>query len=151
MPGDWTGNELDTIRRLWAEGLSIAKIADRLPGRTKNAVVGKIHRLVLPSRPSPIRRQAPAATPPAPAGARPAPLPRAAATLPPPPAAPPPSPPPAPLPPPRLSTRKCCWPIGEPRQPGFRICEAPVEIGARLAYCPEHHARAISPRLAKPA
>ena len=52
---DWTDAVILDLRALWDEGLSTAEIGRRL-GVTKNAVVGKAHRLVLPARPSPIRR-----------------------------------------------------------------------------------------------
>lgn len=54
---DWTDAVILSLRALWDEGLSTAEIGRRL-GVTKNAVVGKAHRLVLPARPSPIRRGA---------------------------------------------------------------------------------------------
>lgn len=38
---------------------------------------------------------------------------------------------------------RCCqWPIGTPRTPGFRFCEAALDAGTTGPYCPEHHARA---------
>ena len=52
---DWTDAVILSLRALWDEGHSTAEIGRRL-GVTKNAVVGKAHRLVLPARPSPIRR-----------------------------------------------------------------------------------------------
>ena len=52
---DWTGEAIDRLRGLWAEGHSTAEIGRRM-GISKNAVVGKAHRLSLPARPSPIRR-----------------------------------------------------------------------------------------------
>ena len=51
----WTGERVAELRRLWDEGLSTAEIGRRL-GVSKNAVVGKAHRLGLPPRQSPIRR-----------------------------------------------------------------------------------------------
>jgi GcrA cell cycle regulator len=53
---DWTEETILRLRGLWAEGHSTAEIGRRL-GVTKNAVVGKAHRLDLPARPSPIRRE----------------------------------------------------------------------------------------------
>lgn len=52
---DWTDEVIERLRSLWAEGHSTAEIGRRL-GVSKNAVVGKAHRLALPPRPSPIRR-----------------------------------------------------------------------------------------------
>jgi len=50
----WTDQVVTRLRSLWAEGHSTAEIGRRL-GVSKNAVVGKAHRLDLPARPSPIR------------------------------------------------------------------------------------------------
>lgn len=52
---EWTEETISRLRALWDEGLSTAEIGRQL-SITKNAVVGKAHRLGLPSRPSPIRR-----------------------------------------------------------------------------------------------
>jgi GcrA cell cycle regulator len=54
---DWNDETITRLRALWAEGHSTAEIGRRL-GVSKNAVVGKAHRLNLPPRPSPIRRDA---------------------------------------------------------------------------------------------
>jgi GcrA cell cycle regulator len=62
---DWTGEAIDQLRALWAEGHSTAEIGRRM-GISKNAVVGKAHRLNLPARPSPIRREPGAQRPPQP-------------------------------------------------------------------------------------
>ncbi len=51
----WTPERVDNLRRLWDEGLTTAEIGKQI-GVSKNSVVGKAHRLELPSRPSPIRR-----------------------------------------------------------------------------------------------
>lgn len=59
---EWSDEVIGQLRGLWAEGLSTAEIGRRL-GVTKNAIVGKAHRLDLTARPSPIRR-APNAAPP---------------------------------------------------------------------------------------
>jgi GcrA cell cycle regulator len=56
MPGmDWTGQQIQELRKLWAEGLSTRRIGERM-GISKNAVVGKAHRLGLPERESPVLR-----------------------------------------------------------------------------------------------
>ena len=52
---EWSDEVIGQLRALWAEGHSTAEIGRRL-GVTKNAIVGKAHRLDLPARPSPIRR-----------------------------------------------------------------------------------------------
>ena len=51
----WTEEQIDQLKDLWSEGLSTSEIGRKL-GVTKNAVVGKAHRLGLPPRPSPIKR-----------------------------------------------------------------------------------------------
>ena len=51
----WTQDRVDTLTKLWAEGLSASEIGRRMEV-SKNAVIGKAHRLGLPSRPSPIKR-----------------------------------------------------------------------------------------------
>jgi GcrA cell cycle regulator len=141
---DWTAEAIERLRALWAEGHSTAEIGRRM-AISKNAVVGKAHRLNLPARPSPIRREtlgdAPRQAPVRPlrtAGPMPrSTLPQAAA---------------APSAPtassqqpavvrhfPRFSTAKsCCWPIGEPGQPGFRFCTTTALTGK--PYCTEHAA-----------
>ena len=46
----WTDERVDTLKKLWAEGLSASQIANRLGGVTRNAVIGKVHRLGLSGR-----------------------------------------------------------------------------------------------------
>jgi GcrA cell cycle regulator len=148
---DWTEEAIATLRQLWAEGHSTAEIGRRM-GISKNAVVGKAHRLNLAARPSPIRRvpgQAPAPRAPrlAPRPAMPRPMPMLPVVraplgerpqpLAPRPAQAPPQPRPAPL---RLGNSTCCWPIGEPGKPGFRFCTAANIAGK--PYCEEHAALA---------
>jgi GcrA cell cycle regulator len=55
---EWTEDTIVRLRELWDEGHSTAEIGRRL-GFSKNAIVGKAHRLDLPARPSPIRREIP--------------------------------------------------------------------------------------------
>jgi hypothetical protein len=54
---EWAEETIVRLRTLWDEGLSTAEIGRRL-GVSKNAVVGKAHRLDLPARPSPIQHLA---------------------------------------------------------------------------------------------
>ena len=49
----WTDEKIEDLKKLWAKGLSTAEIGREL-GVSKNAVVGKSHRLGLKPRPSPI-------------------------------------------------------------------------------------------------
>jgi GcrA cell cycle regulator len=53
---EWAEETIIRLRELWDQGHSTAEIGRRL-GMSKNAVVGKAHRLDLPARPSPIRRE----------------------------------------------------------------------------------------------
>lgn len=46
----WTFERIELLRRYWAEGLSASRIAACLGGVTRNAVIGKVHRLELPAR-----------------------------------------------------------------------------------------------------
>jgi GcrA cell cycle regulator len=142
---DWSAEAIERLRALWAEGHSTAEIGRRM-GISKNAVVGKAHRLNLPARPSPIRREAGDASAPrasVPRPVRPVPVPSPRATLPmvaEMPVATPAvmAPRPAVVRPfPRVtSARACCWPIGEPGQPGFHFCTSEALSGK--PYCPEH-------------
>jgi GcrA cell cycle regulator len=50
----WTQDRVEQLGQLWRQGLSTAEIGRRL-GITKNAVVGKAHRLSLQPRPSPVK------------------------------------------------------------------------------------------------
>lgn len=46
----WTDDRVDLLKKLWAEGLSASQIAGRLGSVTRNAVIGKVHRLGLSGR-----------------------------------------------------------------------------------------------------
>jgi len=52
---EWDDVEDARLRGLWLSGLSASKIAAQMPGRTRNAIIGRAHRLKLPNRPSPLR------------------------------------------------------------------------------------------------
>ena len=160
----WNEDRVGALRRLWDEGHTTAEIGRRLRV-SKNAVVGKAHRLDLPARPDPIGRRGrtrqrldplprPAAKPPGtgrPAActatlarahlkeANPAAA-RAAAVRQP---APPKRPwePRRPL---RIGTASCCWPIGEPGTRTFRFCDDRALAGK--PYCMEHAKLAYRPK-----
>lgn len=55
MTAPWTDDRVSTLRRLWAEGLSASQIARQLTQTTRNAVIGKVHRIGLAGRASPAR------------------------------------------------------------------------------------------------
>jgi GcrA cell cycle regulator len=46
----WTDERVETLKKLWAEGHSASQIAAELGGVTRNAVIGKVHRLGLAGR-----------------------------------------------------------------------------------------------------
>jgi GcrA cell cycle regulator len=148
---DWNDEAIARLRVLWDEGHSTAEIGRRM-AVSKNAVVGKAHRLNLPARPSPIRRDA--AGGPSPRAATPKRV--TGPTLPPLPAAVEPIreiAAPAPLPEPvvraperapvlrqvtpsRSRSVTCCWPIGEPGTKSFRFCDS--DATPNKPYCSEH-------------
>ncbi len=136
---DWNEETIARIRALWDQGLSTAEIGRRM-GITKNAVVGKAHRLNLPARPSPIRRSQGERAP-----RRSAPRRVSGPTLPALKTAPPMLTavrPPVVLRPvvtqPRPVGRvtSCCWPLGEPGTKEFRFCGDPT-VPAK-PYCEDH-------------
>jgi len=49
----WTDERVELLKRLWGEGLSASQIAAQLGGVTRNAVIGKVHRLSLSGRAKP--------------------------------------------------------------------------------------------------
>lgn len=46
----WNDERVETLKKLWSEGLSASQIAGRIGGVTRNAVIGKVHRLGLSGR-----------------------------------------------------------------------------------------------------
>jgi len=140
--GEWTDATVTRLRQLWDDGYSTAEIGRRL-GVSKNAVVGKAHRLDLPGRSSPIRvgsgKPRPPRRPPVPKLADLMPLRslvvpsatiRAAPSIT---AAPAHAVAPVSL---RLGKTPCCWPVGEPGAPAFRFCDALAIAGK--PYCEAH-------------
>jgi GcrA cell cycle regulator len=76
----WTDERIDTLKTMWEAGQTASQIAEALGGVSRNAVIGKAHRLGLQSRPSPVttKEEARAAEPApvaAPVAAAPAPAP----------------------------------------------------------------------------
>ena len=51
----WTDDRVEILTKLWGEGLSASQIARELGDVTRNAVIGKVHRLGLAGRASPTR------------------------------------------------------------------------------------------------
>ncbi|HET9903609.1 MAG TPA: GcrA family cell cycle regulator [Xanthobacteraceae bacterium] len=50
MVWTWTDERVEQLKKLWADGLSASQIANELGGITRNAVIGKVHRLGLSGR-----------------------------------------------------------------------------------------------------
>lgn len=68
----WTDERIATLRKMWEGGATASEIATELGGVSRNAVIGKAHRLGLKARPSPVKanekkKAAPAVKKPAPA------------------------------------------------------------------------------------
>jgi len=59
----WTDERIDRLKALWTQGMTASQIADELGGVSRNAVIGKAHRLGLQSRPSPVKANDPAPAP----------------------------------------------------------------------------------------
>ncbi len=78
----WTEERIDRLKSMWTKGATASQIAEDLGGVSRNAVIGKAHRLGLESRPSPVKageekekkaKAAPAPKAPKPVAAKPAP------------------------------------------------------------------------------
>jgi len=157
----WTEDRVDVLKKLWAEGHSASQIAKQLGGVTRNAVIGKVHRLGLSGRATPSRpvKRPPRLAQPKPqvladgtvrtfAPAARAPVPTQAATeravakaamdaL-----------PPMPLGDGEAATvltlreSMCKWPIGDPADPSFAFCGRKSDNGP---YCKDHAQVAFQP------
>ncbi|MEO1221869.1 MAG: GcrA family cell cycle regulator [Pseudomonadota bacterium] len=51
----WTDERIETLKKMWEGGSTASQIAEELGGVSRNAVIGKAHRLGLKSRPSPVK------------------------------------------------------------------------------------------------
>jgi GcrA cell cycle regulator len=82
----WTDERIERLKKMWTQGSTASQIAEELGGVSRNAVIGKAHRLGLESRPSPVKpgeekekkATAKAGAAPAPKAAKPAPAPKPA-------------------------------------------------------------------------
>jgi GcrA cell cycle regulator len=63
----WTDERIATLTKMWESGSTASQIADKLGGVSRNAVIGKAHRLGLKSRPSPVKANEEKTEKPAPA------------------------------------------------------------------------------------
>ena len=145
MAIDWTPARVSTLIALWTEGISTIEIGRRLE-ITKNAVVGKVHRLGLPKRVSPVgsrpRERKPVAARPETEPRKDDAVKKAVELSKQPRPAPVSSPVPKanPVSMDKLSGGMCSWPEGEPGKDEFHFCGAPVLEGK--PYCLSHCARA---------
>lgn len=146
----WTEERVAILKVLWAEGLSASQIATQLGAVTRNAVIGKVHRLGLAGRATPShpatknsprktqireRKTAPTnynrksrATKSAPVTPSLDALPMAngeyATIL-------------------TIRDHMCKWPIGDPTSNNFRFCGR--KVTAKETYCKAHHVLAYQP------
>ena len=51
----WTEERIERLKKMWHDGATASQIADELGGVSRNAVIGKAHRLGLEQRPSPVK------------------------------------------------------------------------------------------------
>ena len=56
----WTDERIDQLKQMWERGMTASQIAEELGGVSRNAVIGKAHRLGLQARPSPVKATDPA-------------------------------------------------------------------------------------------
>jgi GcrA cell cycle regulator len=158
----WTDERVETLKTMWMDGLSASQIAKQLGGVTRNAVIGKVHRLGLSGRAAPSQPAQVAFKPPRPARpitttptvARRATPPAAAVT---PLEAPLPQVEPATLPARieepggatvlTLGRHMCKWPIGDPSTSEFTFCGR--RSSDERPYCVEHAKLAYQPQQPK--
>ncbi|RMD87549.1 MAG: global cell cycle regulator GcrA-like protein [Alphaproteobacteria bacterium] len=113
----WTDEKIAELKKLWDRGLSASQIASELgDGITRNAVIGKAHRLGLKSRPSPVKSE-PARAKPARSRKKKDALRNRVGLL-------------------DLTERMCKWPIGHPGEPDFHFCGRDSVPG--MPYCADH-------------
>jgi GcrA cell cycle regulator len=148
----WTDERVETLKKLWLDGLSASQIAKQLGGVTRNAVIGKVHRLGLSGRATPSQPQRPIFK--APRAPRPAVAAAPAQRRPIEPSMP------ASVPAPSFSAEEpgtatvltlgahmCKWPIGDPSSDSFTFCGRRSEHEG--PYCVEHARIAYQPQQKK--
>ena len=137
---NWSDDRVEQLKSLWTEGLSASQIARALGGVTRNAVIGKVHRLGLAGRASPARADRPR-LPSAPKAAT---LRNAV------PAAPVVEEDPLQMEDGNFATvltisdRMCRWPIGDPAATEFHFCGRGPKAGS--PYCEAHARKAYQPQ-----
>lgn len=155
MTAGWTEDRVGALKKLWLEGQSASQIAKQLGGGvTRNAVIGKVHRLGLSGRAAPSQPARATFRPARPRPAAPAKeftapsAPRRIEAAQPRPVAPT---PPAPMPDlpgtatvMTLGAHMCKWPIGDPSSAEFSFCGRRASEGV---YCVEHARVAYQPQV----
>ena len=115
----WDEKKLIKLKKLWDEGLPITKIGLEL-GVSRNAIAGKAHRLGLPKRNSPISKSGDPRKNQTDSHfetSKDLPLKILLREV-------------------EWSRSRCCWPIGDPKLPGFSFCGTSIIPGR--PYCEEH-------------
>ncbi len=145
FPSNWSDDRIEQLKSLWHEGLSASQVANALGSVTRNAVLGKLHRLGLLAGSGETRPARPRSTAPRCRVARPSkialPVPVAEpdpftftdgsfATV------------------ATVSDRMCRWPIGDPKAGDFHFCGHAPRAGS--CYCEAHTQRAHQPAKVKP-
>ncbi|MBI1238657.1 MAG: GcrA cell cycle regulator [Alphaproteobacteria bacterium] len=136
----WTDERVEQLKQMWTEGLSASQIARALGGVTRNAVIGKVHRLGLSGRASPTRPERPRIRSVAPRPLLPRPVLIEPVEV------------KAPLTTAEggnitvanISRNQCKWPIGDPSDSdSFRFCGHGARAGS--PYCEAHSRMAFQP------
>lgn len=144
----WTDERVALLTKLWTEGLSASQVAQQLGGVTRNAVIGKVHRLGLSGRAKPAK--------PAKRKTRVAAKPRAKTPVTKRVVKAPPVPKPTPIPVEAkplpngeyasimtITDHMCKWPIGDPGSSDFRFCGRATDKDQ--TYCKAHSQLAYQP------
>jgi len=134
----WTDERVEQLKALWTGGLSASQIARALGGVTRNAVIGKVHRLGLAGRAGPARAERPRSMSTRSVVRVAAPEPEIieedpvvledgnfATVL-------------------TINDRMCRWPIGDPAENEFHFCGRKPKLGS--PYCEAHARKAYQPQ-----
>lgn len=137
---NWSDDRVEQLKTLWIEGLSASQIARTMGGVTRNAVIGKVHRLGLAGRAGPARVERPRVPS----------APKVPSLRPQVPAVPVVEEDPLPLADGNFATvltisdRMCRWPIGDPSASAFHFCGRAPKAGS--PYCEAHARKAYQPQ-----
>jgi GcrA cell cycle regulator len=137
----WTDERVEQLKTLWAEGLSASQIARAIGGVSRNAVIGKVHRLGLAGRAGPTRverprtashKQSVRVAAPEPVVVEEAPIVlddgNFATML-------------------TINDRMCRWPVGDPSENDFHFCGRKPKDGS--PYCEAHARKAYQPQVVR--